>query len=311
MSDKLSFKDKVVVITGAGAGLGKDYALYYGSRGAKVVVNDLGTSSSGEGTTHKSADVVVNEIKKNGGEAISNYDSVEFGEKIIKQTIDKYGRIDILINNAGILRDKAFKNLDKNDWDLIVKVHLNGAYACCKAAWPYMVKQKYGRIINVSSPSGLYGSFGQANYSMAKAGLIGFSKTLAMEGAKYNIFTNVIAPIAATRMTEKLMAKELLDLMKVEYITPVVAYLTHESCEENGAVYEVAGSWVSKLRVQRSEGVFFGPGFTPEKLKEKIDTVNDFSKTCSYFDEDESSLGIVVNNYEKFKENKTSNNSKF
>ena len=311
MTDKLKFDGKVIVITGAGAGLGKDYALYFGSRGAKVLVNDLGTSSSGEGNNHKSADVVVNEIKKNGGEAIANYDSVEFGEKIIKQAVDTYGRIDVLINNAGILRDKAFKNLEKNDWDLIVKVHLDGAYSCCKAAWPYMVKQKYGRIINVSSPSGLYGSFGQANYSMAKAGLIGFSKTLAMEGGKYNILTNVIAPIAATRMTENLMAKELLDLMKVEYITPVVAYLVHESCEENGSVYEVAGSWVSKIRVQRSEGVFFGPGFSAEKLKENISKVNDFSKTNSYFDEDESSLGIVVNNYEKFKEKKTSNKPKF
>ena len=170
-----------------------------------------------------------------------------------------------------------------------------------------MVKQKYGRIINVSSPSGLYGSFGQANYAMAKAGLIGFSKTLAMEGAKYNIKTNVIAPIAATRMTENLMAKELLDLMKVEYITPVVAYLVHEGCEENGAVYEVAGSWVAKLRVQRSEGVFFGPEMSVEKVHQHINNVNDFSKKCSYFDEEDTSMSIVVNAFEKFKENKTSN----
>lgn len=308
---ELSFKDQVIVITGAGAGLGKDYALYFASKGAKVLVNDLGTSASGEGNNAKSADIVVNEIKSKGGVAIANYDSVENGEKIIKQAIDAFGRIDVLINNAGILRDKAFKNLDKQDWDLIVKVHLNGTYSCTKAAWSYMVKQKFGRIITVSSPSGLYGSFGQANYAMAKAGLVGFTKTLAMEGAKYNVFTNCIAPMAATRMTESLMPKELQALMKVQYITPVVAYLSHKSCEENGAVYEVAGSWVSRVRLQRSEGKFFGPKLTAELFRDKISEVNDFGKTNTYHDEDQSSLSIVSNAFEEFQANKTSNKPKF
>lgn len=303
----MNFKDKVIVITGAGAGLGKDYAFYFASKGAKVVVNDLGVSTSGEGNNNKAADVVVNEIKSKGGVAVANYDSVENGANIIKTALDNFGRVDVLINNAGILRDKSFKNMEQVDWDLIVKVHLNGMFACTKAAWPIMLKQKYGRIINVSSPSGLYGSFGQANYAMAKAGIVGFTKTISKEGEKYNIRSNCIAPVAATRMTENIMSKELLELMKVEYITPIVAYLSHESCEENGAIYEVAGSWISKVRYQRSEGVFFGEKISLEEVSKRISQVNDFSKTNTYYDEDQTSLSIVADSFEKFKANKTSN----
>lgn len=308
---KLSFENYVFVITGAGAGLGKDYALYFGSRGAKVVVNDLGSVKLSDGQSARSADVVVEEIKKKGGVAVANYDSVEDGEKIIKTAVDSFGKVDVLINNAGILRDKAFKNLEKSDWDIIMRVHLNGMYSCTKAAWPIFLKQKFGRIINVSSPSGLYGSFGQANYSTAKAGIYGFTKTISKEGEKYNIRSNCIAPVAATAMTENLMPKDLLALMKVEYITPVVAYFSHKDCEENGGVFEVAGSFVAKVRFQRSEGFFFGPGFTAEKFKENFEKVCDFGGKCTYNDDDETSLSLVVNSFEKFKSNKTSLKPKF
>lgn len=308
---KISFDNYVIVVTGAGAGLGKDYALFFASRGAKVVVNDFGSVKLSNGQTAKSADVVVEEIKKKGGIAVANYDSVEDGEKVIKTALDNFGKVDVLVNNAGILRDSAFKNMKSSDWDIIMKIHLGGMFSCTKACWPIFLKQKFGRIINVSSPSGLYGSFGQANYSTAKAGIYGFTKTLAKEGEKYNIKTNCIAPVAATAMTQNLLPKDLLELMKVQYITPVVAYFSHKDCEENGGVYEVAGSYVGKVRFQRSQGVFFGPDFSVEKFKEKFEEVGDFGKTCTYNDEDETSLSLATNEYEKFKQNKTLNKAKF
>lgn len=243
----LRYDGKVVVITGAGEGLGRAYALYYAKRGAKIVVNDLGTSHTGTGVSSAAADAVVKEVKALGGEAVANYDSVEFGEKIIKTAIDAFGRIDILINNAGVLRDVTFKKMTKDDWDLIVRVHLNGVFACTKAAYKYMQEQKYGKIITVSSPAGLYGAFGQVNYSCAKSGLVGFSTSLAKESKSSNITVNVVAPIAATRMTETVLSKDILDRLKVEYIVSLVGYLTHESCKETGNVYEIAGRWISKV----------------------------------------------------------------
>jgi len=305
---ELRFDGKVVVITGAGIGLGRAYALFFGKRGAKVVVNDLGTSHTGTGATSAAADSVVNEIKANGGTAVANYDSVEFGEKIIKTAIDNFGRIDVLINNAGILRDRAFKKMTKEDWDLIIKVHLNGVFAATKAAFDYMVTQKFGRIINVSSPSGLYGAYGQVNYSMAKAGIIGFSRALSKEGQKYNVLCNVIAPIAATRMTETVLSKDILDILKPEYIVPLVAYLCHESNEDTGSVFELGGKWISKLRWQRNEGVFFGDNFTPEDVKDKLSSLSSFDGPVTYPDDTTSSLSIIVENEErKIKPNKTAN----
>lgn len=305
MSGTLSFKDKVVVVTGAGVGLGKAYALFYASRGAKVVVNDLGTSHTGSGSSSKNADLVVEEIKRNGGEAVANYDSVEFGDKVIGTALDTYGRIDILINNAGILRDTSFKKMQPQDWDLIVKVHLNGVYSCSKAAFTKMLNQKYGRIITVSSPAGLYGAFGQVNYSTAKSGMVGFTQSLAKEGEKYNIHTNCIAPIAATRMTETVMSPELLENLKVDYIVPVVAWLTHDECEENGSIYEVGGRWTARLRWQRSEGVEFIKSMTPEDVKKQWETVNDFSRNNSNPVDSNSGIEIMLNLADKMK-NKTS-----
>jgi 3-hydroxyacyl-CoA dehydrogenase/3a,7a,12a-trihydroxy-5b-cholest-24-enoyl-CoA hydratase len=299
MQKEMRYDGRVVVVTGAGVGLGRAYALYYAKRGAKVVVNDLGTSHQGSGTTSGAADAVVKEIKSLGGTAVANYDSVEFGDKIIKTAIDNFGRVDILINNAGILRDKSLKNMTKEDWDLIIKVHLTGVFVTTKAAYMHMLNQKYGRIINISSPAGLYGNFGQVNYSCAKAGIIGFSTSLAKEGQKNNITCNVIAPVAATRMTETVMSKDILDKLKVDYIIPLVGYLTHESCEETGAIFELGGRWISRLRWQRSEGEFFPGKFGPEEVKEKWDRINSFEKNVSYPNDTVSGTSVMISAEER------------
>lgn len=274
----LSFKDKVVVVTGAGGGLGRQYALAYAQRGAKVVVNDLGGSLKGDGGSSKAADVVVEEIKKNGGIAVANYDSVEFGEKIIKTAVDNFGTVHIIINNAGILRDSSFKNLSEKDFKLVLDVHLNGAYKLTKAAWPYLRDQKFGRIINTASPAGLYGNFGQANYAAAKSALIGFGETLAKEGYKYNINANIIAPLARSRMTEEILPKHILENLGPEKIVPLVLYLTHDTSKATNSIYEVAAGFYGQIRWERSAGELFkvDETFTPEAILAKYDGIFEF-----------------------------------
>jgi len=197
---------------------------------------------------------VVNEIKSAGGQAIPNYDSVEHGESIVKTAIEKFGRLDILINNAGILRDVSFPKMTELDWDLIMRVHLKGAYSVTKAAWPHMREQKYGKVLFTSSNSGVYGSFGQANYAAAKMGLIGLSNTLAMEGAKYNILCNAIVPTAGSRLTRTVMPEELVDVLKPEYVCPLAVWLSHEQCQESGKVFEAGAGWYGTLQQYRSTG---------------------------------------------------------
>ncbi|KAI0553342.1 hypothetical protein F4679DRAFT_530866 [Xylaria curta] len=280
MSGQLRYDGQVAVVTGAGGGLGKAYATFFASRGAKVVVNDLGGSFKGEGNSTKAADVVVNEIKAAGGEAVANYDSVENGEKIIETAIKAFGRIDILINNAGILRDVSFKNMKDADWDLVVKVHVKGAYKCARAAWPYFRKQKYGRVINTASAAGLFGNFGQANYSAAKLAMVGFTETLAKEGAKYNIVCNVIAPIAASRMTETVMPPEMLENLKPDWIVPLVAVLVHKSnTNENGSIFEAGGGHIAKFRWERSSGLLLkaDDSYTASAIIKQWSKVSDFS----------------------------------
>ncbi|PVH86040.1 NAD(P)-binding protein [Cadophora sp. DSE1049] len=281
---ELRYDGQVVVVTGAGGGLGKAYALFFGSRGASVVVNDLGGSFKGEGNSTKAADVVVEEIKAAGGKAVANYDSVENGDKIIETAIQNYGRIDILLNNAGILRDISFKNITDKDWDLIIAVHVRGSYKCARAAWPYFRKQKYGRVINTASAAGLFGSFGQTNYSAAKLAMVGFTETLAKEGAKYNIHANVIAPIAASRMTQTVMPPDVLENLKPDWVVPLVAVLVHKDSEENGAIFEVGGGHVAKLRWERSSGLLLkaDDSYTPGAILKKWDQVGDFSKGAEY-----------------------------
>ncbi|KAK8128370.1 bifunctional hydroxyacyl-CoA dehydrogenase/enoyl-CoA hydratase FOX2 [Apiospora sp. TS-2023a] len=280
MAGQLRYDDQVVVVTGAGGGLGKAYALFFGSRGAKVVVNDLGGSFKGEGNSTKAADVIVDEIKKAGGQAVANYDSVENGEKIIETAIKNFGRIDVLINNAGILRDVSFKNMSDQDWDLIMKVHVKGAYKCARAAWPYFRKQKYGRVINTASAAGLFGSFGQCNYSAAKLAQVGFTETLAKEGAKYNIICNVIAPIAASRMTETVMPPDVLENLKPDWVVPLVAVLVHKNnTDENGSIFEVGGGHIAKFRWERSSGLLLkaDDSYTPGAVLKQWNKVTDFS----------------------------------
>ncbi|KAJ4360060.1 bifunctional hydroxyacyl-CoA dehydrogenase/enoyl-CoA hydratase fox2 [Didymosphaeria variabile] len=277
---ELRYDGQTVVVTGAGGGLGREYAVFFGSRGASVVVNDLGGSFKGEGAGSAAADKVVNEIRAAGGKAVANYDSVENGDAIIKTAIDNFGRIDVLVNNAGILRDVSFKNMKQADWELIYKVHVRGAYKCAHAAWPYFRKQKYGRLISTASAAGLFGSFGQTNYSAAKLALVGFTETLAKEGLKYNILCNVIAPIAASRMTETVMPPDVLEKLKPEWIVPLVAVLTHKSNTETGAIFEAGGGHIAKLRWERSKGALFKPddSFTPGAIAAKWKDVVDFSQ---------------------------------
>lgn len=249
------YDNQVAVVTGAGNGLGKQYALFYASRGAKVVVNDLGGTFNGKpGASAGVADVVVKEIKAAGGEAISNYDSVENGDRIIKTAIDAYGRVDILINNAGILRDITLRNMKDEDWDVIIDVHVNGAMKTARAAWPFFRKQRYGRVINTSSASGLFGNFGQSNYAAAKMALVGFTETLAKEGAKYNILCNALAPAAASRLTQTVWPPEMMDILKPDYVVPLVGVLTHSSCTESGSIFEAGIGHYSKIRWERSKG---------------------------------------------------------
>ncbi|MDP2273498.1 MAG: SDR family NAD(P)-dependent oxidoreductase [Archangium sp.] len=297
MGSELRFDGKVVVITGAGAGLGRSHALFFGKRGAKVVVNDLGGTSTGGGKSSAAADKVVEEIKAAGGTATANYDSVEDGDKIIKTAIDAFGRIDVLINNAGILRDVSFKKMTKEDWDLIFRVHVNGAFRCSHAAWPYMQEQGYGRILFTASAAGIYGNFGQANYSAAKLALVGLSNTLAIEGEKKNVRVNTIAPIAASRLTETILPKDVLENLKPEYVTPLVAWLAHEDCQENGGLYEVGGGYFGKLRWERTEGKLFklGRDISPEAVRNAWDEVTDWEKVTHPANITES-LGTVMSN---------------
>ncbi|KAJ3350436.1 hypothetical protein HDU83_009721 [Entophlyctis luteolus] len=275
----LRFDGKVAVVTGAGAGLGRAYAHLFAKLGASVVVNDLGTSHSGAGAGHNAADVVVNELRALGAKAVANYDSVEDGDKVIETAIKAFGRVDIVINNAGILRDKSFSRATDADWDLVHRVHLRGTYKIIKAAWPHFLKQKYGRVVNTTSAVGLYGNFGQANYSSAKAGIIALSNTLALEGRKSNIIVNTIAPNAGTRMTATVMPPEMVEALKPDYIAPPVAFLCHESnTEHTGGVYEVGSGWVAKVRQQRSGGFGFPVNvtLTPEMVASKWSAITDF-----------------------------------
>jgi 3-hydroxyacyl-CoA dehydrogenase/3a,7a,12a-trihydroxy-5b-cholest-24-enoyl-CoA hydratase len=247
-------------VTGAGGGLGRAHALLLAARGAKVVVNDLGGSHTGEGKSASAADKVVAEIKDKGGEAVASYDSVEDGDKIVKTAIDAFGRIDIIINNAGILRDVTFQKMTQADWDLVYRVHVLGAFRTTHAAWPHMRDAGYGRIVMTASASGIYGNFGQANYAMAKLGLHGFAQTLALEGKKRNIIVNTIAPTAGSRMTETVMPPALVAALVPDLVSPLVARLVHESNEDTGGLYEVGGGFFAKLRWERSSGKTFRLG---------------------------------------------------
>jgi len=271
---KLTYDGKVAVITGAGGGLGRQHALLLASRGALVVVNDLGGSIDGAGADASAAQKVVDEIRAAGGEAVANHDSVstpEGGEGIIQTAIDAYGRVDIVINNAGILRDKTFHNMTPDLVDPVIDVHLKGAFNVTRPAWIRMREQGYGRIISTSSAAGIFGNFGQANYGAAKMGLVGFSRVLAAEGAKYNIKANVIAPLALTRMTENLMGA-IGDKLDPALVTPIVAWLSHEDCDVSGEIYSVGGGRVARVFIGETQG-YYKPDISLEDIRDNWEQI--------------------------------------
>jgi NAD(P)-dependent dehydrogenase (short-subunit alcohol dehydrogenase family) len=278
MSEAIRFQDQVVIVTGAGGGLGRAHALLFAKHGAKVVVNDLGGSTHGEGANASAAAKVVEEIRAAGGTAVANHDSVTDGEKIVQHALDSFGRVDVVVNNAGILRDKTFHKMEDADWDLVYKVHVEGAYKVTRAAWPHMREQNYGRVIFTASTSGIYGNFGQSNYGMAKLGLYGLTRTLAIEGRKNNILVNAIAPTGGTRMTEGLIPPQVFEQLKPELVSPLVVYLASQACAETSGLFEVGGGWIGKTRWERSLGSGFDPraGFSPEDVAEHWQQICDF-----------------------------------
>ena len=280
---KINFEGQVAIVTGAGGGLGKQHALELGRRGAKVVVNDLGGSVDGSGGSASAAEQVAQEIRDNGGTAMSNDASVtdfEAVQAMVDETVAKWGRIDILVNNAGILRDKTFSKLELENWHAVIDVHLTGSLNATKCVWPIMVEQKYGRIVMTTSTSGLFGNFGQANYGAAKLGLVGFMNTLRFEGAKYNVFSNAIAPITATRMTVELPGfEDSAEKLAPELVTPAVVYLCSEKAP-NGRIIQAAGGRYYSADVRENVGVDLGLGASVEDIEENIDAILDMTNSA-------------------------------
>ncbi|KPF72484.1 3-hydroxyacyl-CoA dehydrogenase [alpha proteobacterium AAP81b] len=274
----LRFDNRVAIVTGAGGGLGRAYALDLARRGAKVVVNDLGGARDGSGSSLSAAQSVVDEITAMGGEAMANGASVTDAdaiEKMVAFVKERWGRIDILVNNAGILRDKTFVKMSLEEFRQVVEVHLMGSVICTKAVWEIMREQAYGRILMTTSSTGLYGNFGQANYGAAKLGLVGLMKTLALEGAKYNVRVNTIAPLAATRMTEDLMPPALLEKMGPETVVPAAVFLVSEDAPSN-AVINAGGGGFERAYVTLTRGIHVGADeMTAETVAARFDEISD------------------------------------
>jgi NAD(P)-dependent dehydrogenase (short-subunit alcohol dehydrogenase family) len=273
----LGYDGKVAIITGAGGGLGRQHALLLASRGAQVVINDLGGGIDGTGGSEGPAHTTAKEIESLGGIAVADTSSVaapEGGAAIVKTALDAFGRVDIVINNAGILRDKTFHNMDASLLDPVIDVHLKGAFNVTRPAWVVMREQGYGRVVSTTSAAGVFGNFGQTNYGAAKMGLVGLTRVLAVEGAKYNIKANVIAPLALTRMTEDIMGP-LASKVAPELVSPVVAFLSHEDCPVTGHIYSVAGGRVARVFIAETPGYYKAGGFTLEDVRDNWDTIND------------------------------------
>lgn len=284
------FDGRVAIVTGAGAGLGRAYALELAKRGAKVVVNDLGGARDGSGAGPAAADKVVEEIRAAGGEAVASYDSVsapEGGEAIVNKAISTYGKLDILVNNAGILRDKTLAKMEPQDWNSVMSVHLDGAYNVSRPAFLKMRENGYGRIVLTSSASGLYGNFGQTNYGAAKLALVGFMNTLKIEGEKHNIKVNTIAPTAKTRMTEDVLPPDLADKLKPEFVAPLVVYLCSEQCPVTGAIYNAGMGYYNRVALMTGPGVQLRGGTeipTPEEIVKNISKISSLEGAVEYPD---------------------------
>ncbi|MEM1033707.1 MAG: SDR family NAD(P)-dependent oxidoreductase [Myxococcota bacterium] len=276
----LRFDDRVVVVTGAGHGLGRAHAELFAARGAKVVVNDLGGDRRGDGESARAADVVVAAIKDAGGEAVASYHSVEDGDAIIQTALDTFGRIDVVINNAGILRDVSFHKMTEEDWERVYRVHVYGSYRVTRAAWPHFRDQGYGRVVMTASAAGIYGNFGQANYAMAKMGVFGLANALAVEGRKRGVHVNTVAPIAASRLTESVLPPKFFDALQPEYVSPLVAFLAHEACDTTGGLFEVGGGFFAQLRFERAQGevMRLGRAMQVEDVHRAWSTITDFDQ---------------------------------
>jgi len=281
----IDFQDRVAIVTGAGGGLGRSHALLLASRGAAVVVNDLGGSVHGEGADSSAADDVVAEIKAAGGEAVAEYSSVsdpEGASAIVEKAIDEYGHVDILVNNAGILRDRSLSNMTGDELRAVLDVHLRGGFYVTMAAFPRMKDRGYGRIVMTSSASGLIGNFGQANYGAAKMGLVGLMNVLKIEGAKYDVKVNTIAPIARTRMTTELLG-ESAQFFDPESVSPVVAYFASEECGYTGEIWSVGGGQVSRFFIGLTDGYFKHPRAAGELTIEDVaNNVRDIRSEDAY-----------------------------
>ena len=284
-NDTIDFHGKTAVITGAGGGLGRVYALELARRGARVLLNDVGSAidGSGPGST-TAADTVVEEIRAQGGEAVANHDSIisaEGGNIIIDAAVEAFGTIDILINTAGILRDKSFAKMEEKNWDAVLDVHLKGSFNVTRAAWPRMRENQYGRIILTTSAAGLYGNFGQSNYSAAKMGLLGLMTTLKLEGWKYNIMVNTIAPLAGTRLTKDILPAGFYDKVKPECVAPLVVYLCSDKCASSGMIYNAGMGHFNRVALITGAGVTIGDGEHPataEDILHNWNAVNDISE---------------------------------
>ncbi|MFV1991467.1 MAG: SDR family oxidoreductase, partial [Acidimicrobiales bacterium] len=267
---ELGYDNKVAIVTGAGGGLGREHALMLAARGAQLVINDLGGTVDGSGSDVGPAQKVADEIEALGGVAIANGDSVstpDGGAAIVQSAIDAYGRVDIVINNAGILRDKTFHKMEDDLLTPVIDVHLKGAFYVTRPAWIHMREQGYGRVVNTSSNSGILGNFGQSNYGAAKMGLVGLTRVLAAEGAKYNIKANAIAPVARTRMTEELLGP-LAEKLDPSTISPIVGWLAHEDCPVSGEIYTVAGGRVARFFIGMTQGIY-SDKLTVEEVRDR------------------------------------------
>jgi len=278
----ITFDGRVAVVTGGGGGLGREYALELGRRGARVVVNDLGGALDGTGSSTAAADVVVDEIRGNGGEAVPNYDSVstrEGGAAVIQCALDNFGTVDVVINNAGILRDHSFANMTFDEIDAVIDVHLRGAFHVSQPAFVVMKEKGYGRFVHTTSASGLFGNFGQANYGAAKAGIMGLSNVLAIEGAKYNVKSNAVAPIARTRMTEDLLGP-FAGMVDPKQVMPMVVYLCSEANEYTHDIFTVGGGRYGRIFIGTNRGWLAGQGVVAEveQVSEHIEEVRDISQ---------------------------------
>lgn len=281
----ITFDGKVAIVTGAGTGIGREYALELAKRGAKVVVNDLGGTVNGDGSSSAVADEVVLKIRQAGGDAVANGDNVatvEGGENIVKTAVETYGTVDILINNAGIIRDKSFEKMTENEWDAVVAVHLKGAFCVTQPALKVMKQNNYGRVIFTTSTSGLFGNFGQSNYGAAKLGLVGLMNTLKLELKKYDIAINCIAPTAWSRMTENLMPEELGKKMKSQFNVPLTLYLCTDESRVTGNTYVMGAGWFGRAAIVCAEGACLGDtkrDISLEEIREHFDTIDSLEKT--------------------------------